>query len=89
MNFNTEGQVKFLVEETDRILGVHIIGVSPNAAPSCGARCNRLCLCSYFRSKCRRDDREGHPCEYSLTLRARHMHIGSSFTFPSCSILID
>jgi pyruvate/2-oxoglutarate dehydrogenase complex dihydrolipoamide dehydrogenase (E3) component len=48
-----EGQVKFLVEEeTGRIIGLHIIGGSSNAAPSCGARCNQLWLCSYLRPKC-------------------------------------
>ena len=40
-NLDTEGQVK-LVEETDRIFGMHIVGVSPSTAPSCGARGNRL-----------------------------------------------
>ena len=31
-NLDTERQVKFLVEESDRILGVHFIGASPNTA---------------------------------------------------------
>ena len=43
-NLDTEGQVTFLAEATDRILGAHIIGVSPNAAPLCDALCNRLWL---------------------------------------------
>jgi hypothetical protein len=65
-NMDTEGQVKFLVEEeTDRILGVHIMGESLHAAPLCGARCHRLWLVLILislRTKCWRDDRGGRPC---------------------------
>ena len=56
MNLDSEGQVKFLIEETDRILGVRIIiGASSHAAPLCGSRCHRLWLVlilTYLRSKC-------------------------------------
>ena len=42
LNLDSEGQVKFLTEETDRILGVRIIiGASSHAAPLCGSRCHR------------------------------------------------
>jgi pyruvate/2-oxoglutarate dehydrogenase complex dihydrolipoamide dehydrogenase (E3) component len=62
-NMDTEGQVKFLVEaETDRILGVHIIGALSNAASSCGCRLWLVLIFIYFRSKCWRDDRGGRPC---------------------------
>ena len=66
-NLDTEGQVKFLVEEeTDRILGIHIIGALSNVTRFCGARCHRLWLVlilSYFRAKCWRDDRGGRSCD--------------------------
>ena len=52
-NMDTEGQVKFLVEaETDRILGVHIIGALSNAAPLCGCRLWLVLIFFYCRSKC-------------------------------------
>jgi dihydrolipoamide dehydrogenase len=52
-NMDTEGQVKFLVEaETDRILGVHIIGALSNAVPLCGCRLWLVLIFFYCRSKC-------------------------------------
>ena len=66
-NLDTEGQVKFLVEEeSDRILGVHIIGAWPNyysfvwRSPPPAVACSYLW---YLRAKCRRDDRGGRPCD--------------------------
>jgi pyruvate/2-oxoglutarate dehydrogenase complex dihydrolipoamide dehydrogenase (E3) component len=57
-NLDTEGQVKFLVEEeTDRILGVHIIGAS-SKLPFDG----RAPVLYYHRSQRWRDDRRGSSC---------------------------
>ena len=51
-NLDTGGQVKFLVEEeTDLILGVHIIGALPKLPSGI--------ILSYLRSYCWRDDRRG------------------------------
>ena len=49
-NLDTEGQVKFLVEEeTDRILGVHIIGKHSRDSPfgAAGSSANRFCCVGY------------------------------------------
>ena len=56
-NLDTEGQVKFLAEkETDRILGVHIIGAY------IGTYNAFTLLSSSCRSQRWRDDRRGRPC---------------------------
>ena len=77
-NLDTEGQVKFLVEkETDRILGVHIIGTCDRLGPSCVAE-------RAYRSQCWRNDRGRRACARIRCERRRYRaHYARTRAFPS------
>ena len=78
-NLDTEGQVKFLVEESDCILGVHIIGASPNTAPA--ATNSGMFLFYFFLGPNSGEMIAEGVFEYGRIqkiLHARHMHVRSA-----------
>jgi len=72
-NLDAEGQIKFLVEEIDRILGVNIIAASSRLSYAFDGR-GSIVILSYLISGNGRDDRAVLALEYDAEDTVSHAH---------------